>query len=258
MELVLERHDDHKVTSTELTFRTASRALLALFYVCGISSMVRSTAFADVALPIHVEESFNGRNVQLSGTVLVGLALGGIEGVADPAALRVPIRSLPPGTHLCLSALTRDGAYSMQGSAVVPDTIGDEIARLRPSEDWKYRAQLERYERAGFAALIRYGGSCAHGSNVSLMPVMYDNRIPKLTVALNAQRALSVAAILIFSDSHISASCHPIAQGSRGTAFNYLCDFPLDASHTHGKAHLTVQLQDVDEKATEQFSLLLP
>jgi hypothetical protein len=213
-------------------------------------------AGAQTRLPATIKEEYASQ-VKVSGSVLVGLAIGSLDRhAADPRELRIPLDGFSETTPMCLTANTRDGQYWSEATFTVPAKATG-LGELEPQPQWRFIEKLARYDRRKFAALARYGANCDTGPGVAYLPVVYDgSRI--LTAAINSQRAIVSAAQLVLANKPaITGRCIEVDPDVHATAFDLVCEFDLGAAEP-GLASLRLRRHQRTGVRTDEFAIRLP
>ncbi len=178
-----------------------------------------------------VEEAFSSR-VAVSGSIIVGAMLGPLTGKTDTSDLMF---NMPTNAaYACFSSKTRDGQYWSEARMRIPEDHSG-MSQLDPTDGWQYLDELSLYGKSDFAALVRLGENCRIDPDAPILPVQFEAEGDgMLTIALNAQRAYRVSAVLetMNGDINLGGTCNRPDANIRSTAFNYLCSFDLEGVET--------------------------
>jgi len=199
------------------------------------------TATAQTVIEADVQENYSGK-VAVSGSIIVGVAYGGVIAPVNPKELVIPLPKIESDAEICIAAKTRDGQYWSQANVIIP--VGTESAiSIKPRVGWKYLNELKLYKRSDFAVLARLGKDCQYDPKALLLPVKYASDVQDvLKVAINSQRAIRVSAQIETGEGDfLQGQCDKASTvGIRSTAFNYLCSFDLTGLKLSGQKTLEI------------------
>ena len=221
-----------------------------LFLLGAIGSASAQTSFT-VA---EIEEDFAG-SVPVSGSVIVGLSLGRATATATPETYALPHYA----SSLCLSAKTRDGRYWASGRTD-GDTTPSGWSSLRKSGEWTYKKELSAYRGEDLTMLVSAEEECGLSPEPLLLPVRAStNDLHLLTVSINSQRAIRVAATLTSNGMAAEGNCMPAGErGEISTAFNYRCVFDVTRLAKGQEAELVINRLMRTGKRTDTARVYLP
>lgn len=212
-------------------------------------------AHAEQAYSVAVlEEDFAGA-VPVSGSVIVGLTLGSATTKATPEAFELP--NYPD--KLCLSAKTRDGRYWASGKTEGNATPSG-WSSLRKSGEWTYTKELSAYRGEDLTMLVSAEEECGLSPKPLLLPVRASaDDMELLTVSINSQRAIRVAATLTSNGLAAEGNCMPAGErGEISTAFNYRCVFDVTGLAKGQEAELVINRLMRTGKRTDTARVYLP
>lgn len=198
-------------------------------------------------------------SVKVSGSVLVGAAIGSLAGSADPRKLVVPASTASAGASLCFTARTRDGQYTAEAH-LSKQAVPSEDFFIEPEGSWKHLAALSAYSFGDFATLVRVSDDCAMNPKAPVMPVRYPSTgAPALFVFINSQRALSASVAVQWKDGRrATGACETFnAARERSTAFDMICTVSLPSA-PEGEAELSIARRARMGPATDVVPLRMP
>lgn len=236
------------------------RPILALIAAALLIST--SPSAADTALPMAINEHY-GETVKVSGWgLLVGVMAGAApEGLSanpvDFEGLRIPTGPLSRPTSVCFFAKSRDGQYWASGSTKVAGARpAADLVRVQAQPAWQYRDTTSQYRWEAMAVVARVGTDCADQGDADYYPVVIGDDLSRLSVYLNAPRAMAAAAALVDSSGGRSDGvCAVPAADVRVEGFNFRCDFQLGAGALRNDAQLELRLRDRAGPRLEKFTI---
>jgi hypothetical protein len=173
----------------------------------------------------------------------------------------VPLGGLFAGTHVCLTAITRDGKYWARLQFDVPPAH-DETGFLKPRPDWRFLDAVKKmYSRSEFAAVGRLGAACDIAESPEYVPIVFAGDRDVLTAAFNSVSAIKLTAELAIPDQRrLVGDCHAVGHDVLATGFDVICTFDVRSAHaTRSRAILEVHRDELTgPRRPETFAVRLP
>jgi hypothetical protein len=225
-----------------------------------ICCWITPSAGAEITIPARlIRESFGP--AEALGTTIVGLALGQTTGTADPRDIRIPLDALAKSETVCLTAVTRDGAYRAELQFDVPGGSTG-YAVLHPTPDWGYRRELSAYQRSSFAAVVQIGAACETDARAPYLPIGYEGQDPRtqLVVAINTSRAVDWRLSLESPGAQsLRANCNPVPEDAAAMRFDLICTINIGSAPVPRDGDLVLwRLQRTGSERIDRFPIRLP
>jgi len=160
----------------------------------------------------------------------------------DFSQLRFTLPKSRSATHICYSAVSRDGQYRASKKHDIPAGIG--LFKPPPTPETTL-PRLAAYKPRDVAIMARIGADCATNPQSPYLPAAYLNRREQLNVMLLSRGATTVAIRLVDSQNRQStANCRWNDKGLASIRFDMACALPLAGLVLKGMSLMHIDMLD--------------
>lgn len=178
-------------------------------------------------------------DVNVSGTVIVGLSA---DDLVDGDALE-HIRIRPPsqwaGGEVCLSVVSRDGIYIARNTYVLPDPLGTNDIGLSYRQS-RNLSLLKQYPARHLGILVQQGDCVAPGK-LMLRPYARAHEAPWGSVSIMVN-GLGATDVFYAVDESVTGRCEMLRDG-RTTVFDFWCSIPEISDETGLADTVDIQIE---------------
>lgn len=239
--------------------RGRGRRAMTTFALMALLAASAPASSTDLAVPPPGEQFHEvyDDEAPVSGSPLVGLALGVVEAPLDLAA--ITLVAPPPGWPICVRATTRDGRYMASNPYTIegpPQGGPVRLERLTRA----FATQLAGYSLSGFAlrAYVEGAPDCSPTGALHLPQIRAADADAPLVVMANGQSRMATARLLDEAGTRIAEAACVTPGGAALIAFDLVCTLSRAALPGGGRAEVELVFNDGFSDDLMRFRVLLP